>query len=83
MQFHLAGHQDHGRYLLDTHDHPVRAEVWKLYERAARRFPKASPSIEWDDNIPEFGVLRAAADEARRRHDAGARPAIGAAITSP
>jgi hypothetical protein len=78
-QFHLAGHQDHGRYLLDTHDHPVRAEVWNLYERAARRFPAASTSIEWDDNIPEFAVLRAAADEARRRHNAAARPAIRAA----
>ena len=75
MQFHLAGHQDHGRYLLDTHDHPVRAEVWNLYQRAVRRFPAASASIEWDDNIPEFAVLKAAADEARRRHRDAAREA--------
>lgn len=78
MQLHLAGHQDHGRYLLDTHDHPVRAEVWNLYERAARRFPAASPSIEWDDNIPEFAVLEAAAAEARRRHRDTAREGASA-----
>ena len=37
VQFHLAGHSDHGAYLLDTHDHPVRDEVWDLYEYAIRR----------------------------------------------
>jgi uncharacterized protein (UPF0276 family) len=37
VQFHLAGHSDHGTYLLDTHDHPVRDEVWSLYEYAVRR----------------------------------------------
>src|SRR5512143_892779 len=37
VQFHLAGHSDHGSYLLDTHDHPVRPEVWELYEYAISR----------------------------------------------
>src|SRR5262245_23646113 len=37
-QFHLAGHTDNGTHLLDTHDHPVRAEVWDLYRAAVRRF---------------------------------------------
>ena len=68
-QFHLAGHSDHGSYLLDTHDHPIRPEVWALYEHAVRRFGRISTLIEWDDNIPEFEVLAAAADEARRRCD--------------
>jgi uncharacterized protein len=67
VQFHLAGHSDHGSYLLDTHDHPIRPEVWKLYEHAVWRFGRVSTLIEWDDNIPEFEVLAAAADEARRR----------------
>jgi uncharacterized protein len=67
VQFHLAGHSDHGSYLLDTHDHPIRHEVWALYEHALRRFGRVTTLIEWDDNIPEFGVLAAAADEARRR----------------
>jgi len=67
VQFHLAGHSDHGSYLLDTHDHPIRPEVWALYEHAVRRFGRVPTVIEWDDNIPEFDVLAAAADEARRR----------------
>jgi uncharacterized protein (UPF0276 family) len=72
-QFHLAGHSDHGGYLLDTHDHPIREEVWRLYEQAVRRFGPVSTLIEWDDNIPEFSRLAAVADEARQR----ARTALG------
>jgi uncharacterized protein len=66
-QFHLAGHSDHGSYLLDTHDHPVCNEVWSLYEHAVHRFGRVSTLIEWDDNIPGFGELAATAGRARRR----------------
>jgi uncharacterized protein (UPF0276 family) len=66
-QFHLAGHSDHGTHLLDTHDHPICSEVWRLYEHAVGRFGRVPTLIEWDDNIPEFEVLAAAADEARHR----------------
>ncbi|MBV8774282.1 MAG: DUF692 domain-containing protein [Deltaproteobacteria bacterium] len=69
-QFHLAGHSDYGTYLLDTHDHPVREEVWSLYEYALRRFGAVSTLIEWDDNIPEFAELAATAETARRRSTA-------------
>jgi uncharacterized protein (UPF0276 family) len=69
VQFHLAGHSDHGSYLLDTHDHPIRPEVWALYEHAVRRFGRVPTLIEWDDNIPGFEVLAAAAAEARHRCD--------------
>src|SRR5260370_6535699 len=65
VQYHLAGHSDHGTYLLDTHDHPIRDEVWALYERAARRFGAVSALVEWDDNIPEFAELADTADRAR------------------
>jgi len=67
VQFHMAGHSDHGTYLLDTHDRPICAEVWRLYELAVRRFGATSTLIEWDDNIPGFGVLADAATQARRR----------------
>ncbi len=69
VQYHLAGHSDHGTYLLDTHDHPVRDEVWTLYERAARRFGAVSALVEWDDNIPEFAELAQTADRARAVFD--------------
>jgi uncharacterized protein len=70
VQYHLAGHSDHGTYLLDTHDHPVRDEVWALYELAVRRFGAVSTLVEWDDNIPEFAVLADTAAKARRIFDA-------------
>jgi uncharacterized protein (UPF0276 family) len=63
VQFHLAGHSDHGAYLLDTHDHPVRDEVWSLYAAAVQRFGALPTLIEWDDRIPDFDSLHA---EARR-----------------
>lgn len=65
VQFHLAGHSDHGTHLLDTHDHPVCDEVWSLYEYALERLGRVSALIEWDDNIPEFPELAATAAKAR------------------
>jgi len=73
VQFHLAGHSDHGSYLLDTHDHPVCEAVWALYEKAVRRFGPVATLIEWDDHIPEFATLAATADQARCRGEACAR----------
>jgi uncharacterized protein len=83
VQYHLAGHSDHGTYLLDTHDHPVRDEVWTLYERAARRFGAVSALIEWDDNIPDFAELADTAAHARDIFNAdaterSAKPALSA-----
>jgi uncharacterized protein (UPF0276 family) len=83
VQYHLAGHSDHGAYLLDTHDHPVRDEVWALYARAARRFGEVSAIVEWDDNIPAFAELKQTADRARTIFNADslkgtAKPALSA-----
>lgn len=57
QQIHLAGHSDHGEYLLDTHDAPVGAAVWALYAHVIERFGAVPTLIEWDDNIPELSVL--------------------------
>ena len=57
IQFHLAGHSDMGTHLIDTHDAPVRAEVWDLYKAALKRFGPVSTMIERDDNIPALGEL--------------------------
>jgi uncharacterized protein (UPF0276 family) len=64
-QFHLAGHSDHGTHLLDTHDHPVRDEVWDLYRSAVARFGRISTLVEWDEHIPPFAELLAEAERAR------------------
>jgi uncharacterized protein (UPF0276 family) len=57
QQFHLAGHENHGDYLIDTHDHPVPDPVWELYAAAVRRFGNVSTMIERDANIPPLEEL--------------------------
>jgi uncharacterized protein (UPF0276 family) len=65
IQFHLAGHSDMTSYVVDTHDHPVREEVWALYEAALRRFGPVSTMIERDDNIPPLAEMMGELDYAR------------------
>jgi uncharacterized protein len=57
QQIHLAGHEDRGDIVIDTHDHPVRPEVWTLYEHALRRFGPVPTMIERDDHIPPLAEL--------------------------
>lgn len=56
-QFHLAGHTPKDGWILDSHIGPVPDPVWKLYERAVRRFGKVPALIEWDEEIPEWEEL--------------------------
>ena len=57
QQHHLAGHQDYGDHVIDTHDHPVPNPVWRLYEAAVQRFGPVSCMIERDADIPPLEVL--------------------------
>jgi hypothetical protein len=66
QQFHLAGHLDLGTHVIDTHDAPVREEVWDLYAYAVRRFGPVSTLLERDDHIPPLEELLAELDHARR-----------------
>ncbi len=65
-QIHLAGHEDHGAYIIDTHDHPVCDAVWALYAYTVRRLGFVPTMIERDDNIPPLCELLAELDAARR-----------------
>jgi hypothetical protein len=65
-QFHLAGHRNHGDYIIDTHDEPVIDPVWELYAAAVRRFGRVSTMIERDDNIPPLAELLAELGRARQ-----------------
>ena len=65
FQIHLAGHSEQGPLLIATHDHPVRDEVWALYERALRRIGSVSTLVEWDDRIPAYDRLEEEAQRAR------------------
>ena len=65
QQIHLAGHENHGDYLIDTHDHPVPDAVWDLYSAAVLRFGNVSTMIERDANIPPLEELCAELAAAR------------------
>lgn len=65
QQFHLAGHSDHGDYVVDTHDHDVVDSVWTLYAAALQRFGAVSTMIERDDAIPPLAELLQELDKAR------------------
>lgn len=65
-QIHLAGHEDRGDVVIDTHDHPVRDEVWALYAEALRRFGAIPTMIERDDHIPPLPELLQELDRARQ-----------------
>lgn len=78
-QLHLAGHSDHGSYVLDTHDHPVRDEVWDLFLQVYRGCGGASTLVEWDDHIPSFEETHAEVLKARDK----VAPAALAAAPGP
>jgi uncharacterized protein (UPF0276 family) len=65
-QIHLAGHEDHGTHIIDTHDHDIVAGVWDLYAEAVARFGAVPTMIERDDRIPPLAELLKELDQARR-----------------
>jgi uncharacterized protein (UPF0276 family) len=65
VQIHLAGHEDRGKYLLDTHSTPVPPPVWDLYRRAVRRCGGVSTLVEWDQDVPPWQTLAAEVERAR------------------
>jgi uncharacterized protein (UPF0276 family) len=64
-QIHLAGHSQGKECLIDTHDKPVPAPVWALYETAVKRLGQVPTMIERDDDIPPLPELLAELEIAR------------------
>ncbi|MGE0499630.1 MAG: DUF692 domain-containing protein [Rhizobiaceae bacterium] len=69
QEIHLAGYtpeaDEKGRPLLiDTHDRPVDAVVWELYEHTIARLGPVPTLIEWDANVPAWPELKAEAERA-------------------
>jgi uncharacterized protein (UPF0276 family) len=56
-EIHLAGFDDTGALVIDTHGAPVAPEVWSLFRAAIARFGPRPTLIEWDTDIPDFAVL--------------------------
>ena len=65
-EIHLAGFQDIGDVLIDTHGSAVCSDVWRLYERAIERLGPVPTLIEWDADIPSLDVLLGEAAKADR-----------------
>ena len=74
-EIHLAGYaesEDDAGYplLIDAHDSPVREQVWDLYREVIARRGPTPTLVEWDNDVPEWPVLR---EEARRAEAAMAQ----------
>lgn len=68
-EVHLSGHSetidDAGATLLiDSHDTPVKDPVWELYEDLITRIGPVPSLVEWDNDVPDWPVLRAEAEAA-------------------
>lgn len=87
VQFHLAGHEDNGTHVVDTHDSAVIDAVWELYRFAHNHTNGcgASTLLEWDSSIPPFPDLMAEVAKAKAFRD-GTAPdlrLIGKSLKGP
>ena len=65
VQIHVAGPTDCGTHFMDTHNSPVRDEVWALYRLAQARTGGVSTLLEWDADIPDWPDLLAELGKAK------------------
>ncbi|MDE0696183.1 MAG: DUF692 domain-containing protein, partial [Boseongicola sp.] len=70
-EIHLGGHDDdeddHGAPLLiDNHGREVADPVWSLFEYTIRKSGPRPSLIEWDNDVPDWPVLKAEASRAAR-----------------
>jgi uncharacterized protein (UPF0276 family) len=75
-EIHLAGHEATvdargAPLLIDTHGAPVPEPVWVLYRRAIALTGPVATLIEWDNDVPDWPVLRAQAARAEAELSAG------------
>lgn len=86
-EIHLAGHAtdrtDDDVLLIDDHGSAVADPVWQLYERLIARIGPRPSLVEWDNDVPEWRVLRGEARKAdavlERHRTAELRSASGSA----
>jgi len=65
VQVHVAGHDDSGPMLIDTHGAEVRLEVWALLRWLIERTGPTSVLLERDANVPPLPEVLAEAEQAR------------------
>ena len=71
-EFHLGGHEEDkdengDPLLIDAHNNAVVDPVWALYDYALKQTGPVATLIEWDNDVPDWSVLR---DEAIRAEKA-------------
>jgi uncharacterized protein (UPF0276 family) len=65
VQIHLAGHDNKGTHIIDTHGGEVIEAVWNIYRYIIAKTGDVATMVEWDDNIPAFEVVLAEVEKAR------------------
>lgn len=70
-EIHLSGHAvdrdgNGDPLLIDSHGSPVAEAVWALYSQALDCIGPMATLVEWDNDVPEYDVLRAEARRADR-----------------
>lgn len=63
-EMHLAGYEDRGTHLLDTHSRPITPPVWDLFKKAVQHVGDVPVLIEWDNDIPSLETVIAEANKA-------------------
>ena len=56
-QYHMAGHDDSGSFLVDTHGSHIIPEVYDLFRYTLQNVGPAWTLLEWDNTIPDIHVL--------------------------
>jgi uncharacterized protein len=68
-EIHLGGHEAEilpaGPLLIDAHASPVADPVWQLYAQVIAQAGPRPTIVEWDNDLPDWPVLRAEAVQAQ------------------
>lgn len=68
-EIHLGGHAEEelpsGPLLIDAHGTPVADPVWTLYAEVIAKAGRLPTLVEWDNDVPEWPILRAEAARAQ------------------
>ncbi len=65
VQLHIAGHDDSGELIIDTHGAPVATSVLELYAYTLQRVAPTRTLLEWDNNLPPLARVIAELDKVR------------------
>jgi uncharacterized protein (UPF0276 family) len=79
-EVHLSGHSETvddlgAPLLIDSHDTQVKDPVWALYESVIAQAGAVATLIEWDNDVPDWPVLRREAEQAGAILDRASRAA--------